>query len=97
MTTDQKIPHSREVARLAGATRYRTNLPCHRGHLADRWTSNSTCCACQRDLIARLKQDPAFRDSQRLLQRNESMSQEQIERRRVRHRAYVAARKAVRP
>jgi hypothetical protein len=37
---------SRAAAQAAGLTRYLTGNPCHRGHIAERFTSSRACCAC---------------------------------------------------
>lgn len=37
---------SRQEAIAAGAARYFTGVPCRNGHVAERYTSNKTCCEC---------------------------------------------------
>ena len=39
---------TRKEARSAGLTTYFTGQPCLRGHVAARWTKNSSCVACER-------------------------------------------------
>jgi hypothetical protein len=42
----EKTLSPRELARIAGQRFYRSETPCVRGHLADRYTSSSRCRAC---------------------------------------------------
>ena len=42
----EKTLSARELARIAGQRFYRSQTPCVRGHLADRYTSSSRCRAC---------------------------------------------------
>lgn len=39
-------PSTRKEARLAGENKYFTGKPCLRGHVAHRYTKDSTCCQC---------------------------------------------------
>lgn len=43
---------SRAQARASGAVRYFTGLPCKKGHIAERQTSNGTCVLCAREIAA---------------------------------------------
>lgn len=43
---------TRAQARAAGAVRYFTGKPCVHGHVAERFTSVGTCCACSRKRYA---------------------------------------------
>jgi hypothetical protein len=38
---------TRKDAKAAGLDRYVTGKPCHKGHLAERRTSNGRCTACE--------------------------------------------------
>ena len=40
------MPAGRPAAVRADAARYRTGRPCGRGHLAERYTANGNCVAC---------------------------------------------------
>lgn len=40
---------SREEARANGLSHYFTGIPCSRGHLAAKLTSNSNCIMCNRE------------------------------------------------
>ncbi len=42
-------PPNRDRARAAGAKFYFTDQPCHRGHLAPRYTSTTQCVECQHE------------------------------------------------
>lgn len=39
---------SRSDAKVLGLTRYFTSKPCHKGHIAERQTSNGNCRECER-------------------------------------------------
>jgi len=39
---------SRSAAKVLGLTRYFTSKPCHKGHIAERQTSNGNCRECER-------------------------------------------------
>ena len=39
-------PSTRKEARLAGENKYFTGKPCPHGHIAHRYTKDSTCCEC---------------------------------------------------
>lgn len=47
MTIERTIPNSAKEARAIGALRYNTGVPCVRGHLSDRRTSNGECWGCR--------------------------------------------------
>lgn len=54
-------------AQAAGLIKYRTDAPCVRGHVADRFVSNGTCVACaEDDKVAYLSRN---RDQARALER----------------------------
>lgn len=50
---------ARKHAKLIGATRYITGIPCLHGHLSERQTANGKCLECA--TIERRKQDPDIR------------------------------------
>jgi len=39
-------PTARQVAKAAGQLRYFDSIPCARGHISERYTSNAGCIAC---------------------------------------------------
>lgn len=50
---------TREAAKTAGLVRYFTGLPCRRGHLVERQTTNRECIECRRlRKLARYRKDP---------------------------------------
>jgi hypothetical protein len=46
------VPHNqaRELARKEGKDRYFTGKPCKRGHIAERYTSNTICTQCGKEI-----------------------------------------------
>jgi 5-methylcytosine-specific restriction endonuclease McrA len=48
-----KAESPRSLAKVAGARLYWTGLPCPKGHIADRYTSNGTCATCLKESVAR--------------------------------------------
>ena len=42
--------HARELSRKEGKDRYFTGKPCKRGHIAERYTSNTICTQCGKEV-----------------------------------------------
>lgn len=40
---------ARHAAQVAGLVRYSTGKPCSHGHMSERYTVNTLCCACAED------------------------------------------------
>lgn len=57
---------TRDEAKVAGAKRFFTGVPCLRGHISERSVANWRCLECAKD-AAKLKyaSDPEYRESQR--------------------------------
>lgn len=58
---------SRDEARTQGLNKYYTGEPCKKGHTAERYVANSTCCVCAMNSAYRskLKQLAEFGDIRR--------------------------------
>jgi hypothetical protein len=42
----ENLPSTRRLAQERGSTRYFTGKPCHKGHIAPRFTASGTCLVC---------------------------------------------------
>lgn len=51
---------SKYDAALKGMTRYRTGLPCRRGHISDRFVSGGACCECVQPMVRVCGSDEKF-------------------------------------
>jgi hypothetical protein len=56
-----KLPTSREVALLAGASRYFNGVPCPKGHVAPRRVNNGSCITCASETHKKYQQKPEVR------------------------------------
>jgi len=91
----QKLYKDKEIVSRAEAIGknlkfYFTGVPCSKGHVSERFTSNATCRQCT---IDRQKYDEAYRESQRALKKRQLLSNQAnenwLEKRRIRMRLYV--------
>jgi hypothetical protein len=83
---------TRQDAISQGLTRYFTGKPCKRGHLAERYTGNKTCCECGNAAANKVK----AKNPLKVYEENKKWRQSNLEKSYVHTRKYVENNRAKR-